>query len=454
MAQKPSIPSGTRDFGPVIMGKRKFILQTIEEVYRQFGFVPLETPAMEYLSVLTGKYGDEGDQLIFKILNSGDFLSKRAQSDWENYKKLTPLIAEKALRYDLTVPFARFVVMNRNDIYLPFKRYQIQPVWRGDRPQRGRYREFYQCDADIIGTDSLLCEAEISAMISLVFEKLGLRDYEIKINNRKILTGIAEASGCGGKENDLCVAIDKLDKIGKIKVLEELRQKGFSDSALDAIDPIFSFEGSNEEKLTFLKNFLRNSPTGNKGVEETEVILAMASKISPNPEKISVDIRLARGLNYYTGAIFEVEVLGVGIGSIAGGGRYDNLTGTFGMPGLSGIGISFGIDRIFDVMEELSLFPPETMISTTALICTLDEKSFESALVLLTKLRSAGINTEMYPETTKLKKQLNYANSKNIPFVIMIGSNELQSNQYTLKDMLSGEQETISEESLIRKLKS
>jgi len=440
--EKPAIPKGTRDFGPQTMAKRKFIFRTIEKVYQKYGFLPLETPSMENLSVLTGKYGDEGDQLIFKILNSGNYLQNA--SNLSDYKALTPEISEKALRYDLTVPFARFVVMNRNDLHFPFKRYQIQPVWRADKPQKGRYREFYQCDADVIGTDSLLCEAEIIAIIHEVFQNLGLKNFTIKINNRKILSGIAEIANCKGKETDLCVAIDKLDKIGKEKVLEELQSRGFSESSLQNIDPIFSFQGTNAEKLTFLQTFLKNSEEGLKGLAEIEQSLKLAELLYPETLQVELDITLARGLSYYTGAIFEVKANEIGIGSIAGGGRYDNLTGVFGLPDMSGVGISFGVDRIFDVMDTLNIFPQETIQNTKLLLCHFDQKSFEYCLALITKLRSAGINSEVYPEVTKLKKQLSYANSKGISNVIIVGDEEINSGILSLKNMESGEQVKLS----------
>jgi len=448
---KPSIPKGTRDFSPEVMVKRKQIIQTIESVYQKFGFVPIETPAMEYLSVLTGKYGDEGDQLIFKLLNSGDFLAA-AKETARDYKQLTPVIAEKALRYDLTVPFARFVVMNRNSIVFPFKRYQIQPVWRADKPQKGRYREFYQCDADVVGTNSLLAEAEIVAMINTTFKALNISGFIIKINNRKILAGLTEVLNCTGKESELCVAIDKLDKIGKEKVLEELTAKGFTEESLKTLDPVFALEGSNEEKISFLQDFLKNSETGLKGLEEIKSVLGLADKLTHGESNIEMDITLARGLSYYTGAIFEVKATSVSIGSIAGGGRYDNLTGVFGMPGISGVGISFGIDRIYDVMEELNLFPSETLLSTKLLLCPFDEEAINYATTLVTSLRNAGINTEIYPDAVKMKKQLSYANSKNIPFVVLIGSEEISSGTLSLKNMQTGEQAKLSLSEIINKL--
>jgi histidyl-tRNA synthetase len=414
--------------------------------------MPLETPSMENLSVLTGKYGEEGDQLIFKILNSGDFLNNVETNILTDYKKLTPRIAEKALRYDLTVPFARYVVMNRNEIDFPFKRYQIQPVWRADRPQKGRYREFYQCDADIVGTDSLLCEAEIIAMINQAFQALGIEKFSIKINNRKILAGIAEIADCGGRESDLCVAIDKLDKIGKEKVIEELASKGFTEDSLKAIDPVFGFTGSNTEKLSFLKSFLSASPTGQKGIDEIETVLKLAEKISGLNLNTELDITLARGLSYYTGAIFEVKALNVSIGSISGGGRYDNLTGVFGLPGVSGVGISFGIDRIYDVMEELKLFPEGELNYTQVLIAIFDNQAFDFCLPMLTKLRASGIKAEMYPDAVKMKKQMGYADSKKIPFVMIVGSDEMETGLFSLKNMETGIQEKLTIDQIIAKL--
>lgn len=457
---KPSIPKGTRDFGPAQMIRRNFLFDTIRNTYRKFGFLPLETPAMEQLSVLTGKYGDEGDQLIFKILNSGDFAEyergKTLQpSDLEEgYKKLTPKISEKALRYDLTVPFARYVVMNRNDISFPFKRYQIQPVWRADKPQRGRYREFYQCDADVVGTESLLCEAEIIWMINEVFAALGIQNFAIKINNRKILSGIAEVIGRKGSETELCVAIDKLDKIGKEKVMAELTGRGFTEQQLTLLSPIMELSGSTASKLEQLKNIFKNCEIGTKGVEETETILAYAEKLGLKNHNTELDITLARGLSYYTGAIFEVKALGVQIGSVCGGGRYDNLTGVFGMPGISGVGISFGVDRIYDVMEELNLFPNNSKINTELLICCFDEEGIDYALPLIYQFRAAGINSELYPEPAKMKKQLGYANDKAIPYVLLIGSEEIKTGKLTLKNMTNGEQNQLSGEEIILHLRA
>jgi histidyl-tRNA synthetase len=451
---KPSLVRGTRDFGPEKMVKRNYIFDSIKSVFQRFGFQPLETPSMENLSVLMGKYGDEGDQLLFKILNSGNFSEKIAQADLdEGYKKLTHKISEKGLRYDLTVPFARYVVMNRGTLPLPFKRYQIQPVWRADRPQKGRYREFYQCDADVVGTDSLICEAEIILMIHEVMKKLGI-NFNLKVNNRKILTGLSEAIGASGQEGTLAVAIDKLDKIGKEKVLEELAEKGFSEAALANLEPVFEIGGSNQEKFLKLEELLVNSEIGQKGIQELKQVWGYIGAFGLSDNNIELDITLARGLSYYTGAIFEVKALDVQIGSITGGGRYDNLTGTFGVPGLSGVGISFGVDRIFDVLEELNLFP-ENQDVTTQLLFThfgVDEQNY--SLPLLQKARLAGINAEVYPDNAKIKKQLDYADRKKVPFVCIIGSEEIETGLLTFKNMISGEQEKLTIETIIEKIKS
>lgn len=442
---KPSIPRGTRDFGPAQMVKRNFIFDTIKQTFQRFGFQPIETPTMENLSVLMGKYGEEGDQLLFKILNSGDFAEKLNEQDLQvGYKKLTPKISEKGLRYDLTVPFARYVVMNRGELPLPFKRYQIQPVWRADRPQKGRYREFYQCDADVVGTDSLLCEAEIVLMIHEVLGNLGINDFTIKINNRKILTAIAEVVGAAGQEGSLCVAIDKLDKIGQEKVEEELIERGFSTDSVQKLQPIFSISGSNQEKFIQLKNWLTTSETGQKGIEELEKVWQLVQTFGLSDEQMLFDITLARGLSYYTGAILEVKANGVQMGSISGGGRYDNLTGAFGMPGLSGVGFSLGVDRIYDVMEELNLFPAQTSTTTQVLFTNFDAQAEAYSLPLLRKFRESGINVEMYPDASKLKKQLDYADRKSIPFVILVGSEEMQSGLLTLKNMQTGEQQKLA----------
>jgi len=449
---KPSIVKGTRDFGPQQMVRRNYIFSTIRSVFERFGFQPIETPAMESLSTLMGKYGDEGDQLLFKILNSGDFSEKIGQSDLdEGYKKLTTIISEKGLKYDLTVPFARYVVMNRSELTMPFKRYQIQPVWRGDRPQKGRYREFYQCDADVVGTDSLVCEAEIVLMIHEVMKNLGI-NFSLKINNRKVLTGLSEAIGAVGQEGTLAVAIDKLDKIGKEKVLEELAQKGFSSESLAKLDPIFEISGTNQDKFLKLEELFKNSDSGMQGIEELKQVWTYLSSFGLSEENIELDITLARGLSYYTGAIFEVKALGVQIGSITGGGRYDNLTGTFGAPGLSGVGISFGVDRIYDVMEELNLFTINQSVTTKLLFCHFGKNELNFALPLLQMARLAGLNSEIYPDVSKIKKQLDYADKKQISYVCIIGSEEMNTGKLTLKNMVSGEQEKLDFEEILRKL--
>ena len=446
---KPSLARGTRDFGPEQMAKRTFIFDTIRRSFQRYGFLPLETPAFENLSVLMGKYGDEGDQLLFKILNSGDFSGKLTDADWNaGSKPLTSKISEKGLRYDLTVPFARYVVMNRGTLVMPFKRYQIQPVWRADRPQKGRYREFYQCDADVVGTDSLLCEAEIVLLLHEILPALGITDFTVKINNRKILTGIADMIGAQGQEGPLCVAIDKLDKIGKDKVVEELIERGFSNESVTQLDPIFTLsEGA--DPFAALKNWLGSSEIAMKGIHELEEVWDLVKALGLENPKIQFDVTLARGLSYYTGAIFEVKANNVQIGSISGGGRYDNLTGTFGVPGISGVGISLGVDRIYDVMEELNLFPENQTTSTKVMISNFDEEAFRYGLSALPKLREAGINAEIYPDSVKLKKQLDYADRKNIPFVILIGSEEMQSGLLTLKNMKTGEQQKLSPADII-----
>jgi histidyl-tRNA synthetase len=446
MMQKPTLPKGTRDFGPTQMRKRLFIFDTIRRTFQRFGFQPLETPTMENLSVLTGKYGDEGDQLLFKILNSGDFAGGLTESDLATGSKaLTPKIAEKGLRYDLTVPFARYVVMNRNSLTMPFKRYQMQPVWRADRPQKGRYREFYQCDADVVGTDSLLCEAEIILMIHEVFQNLGIADFTLKINNRKILAGIAEVIGVPGQEGTLSVAIDKLDKIGREKVLDELRERDFSDEVVTRLLPLFTLNTTDPtELMQTLKNWLAESPTAQQGIQELEETLQLASQYGLSDSHVEFDPTLARGLSYYTGAIFEVKANGVSIGSVSGGGRYDNLTGAFGMPGLSGVGISFGVDRIYDVMDELDLFPTSAGQGTTVLFVPFDADARAVALPLLSELRATGVAAEVYPDLVKVKKMLDYANAKQIPYVALIGSEEVQTNTVSLKNMVTGEQSRIA----------
>jgi histidyl-tRNA synthetase len=452
--QKPSIPKGTRDFGPEKMIRRIYIFDTIKAIFQKYGFLPIETPAMENLSVLTGKYGDEGDKLIFKILNSGDFLAEIKPDSVNNYKTLTPKIAEKALRYDLTVPFARYVVMNRNEISFPFKRYQIQPVWRADRPQKGRYREFYQCDADVVGTDSLICEAEIVLMINEVLSKLGLKDFSIKINNRKILTGITEVIGKAGAETQLCVAIDKLDKIGLEGVIKELKENDFSDDHISKLLPIINLSGSTPDKLSKLKDLYATNPTLSLGIREVEQILTCLDGFKSTDNNLELDLTLARGLSYYTGAIFEVKTNETEMGSICGGGRYDNLTGVFGLPDTSGVGISFGVDRIYDVLETLNRFPDSGLNSTKVLVCGFDEACLQYGLGILSSLRKSSINSEIYPDAAKMKKQMSYADSKKIPYAIIIGSEEMQSGTLTLKDMLKGEQVRLTSEQIIAKIKS
>lgn len=454
MAQKPNIPKGTRDFSPIEMAKRNYIFNTIREVYALYGFQQIETPAMETLQTLMGKYGEEGDKLLFKVLNSGDCLSKVSDEELaeRNALHLASKMCEKGLRYDLTVPFARYVVMHRDELQLPFKRYQIQPVWRADRPQKGRYREFYQCDADVVGSDSLLNEVELMQIVDTVFSRFGIR-VQIKINNRKILTGIAEVIGAADKIVDITVAIDKLDKIGIDNVNEELRQDGLSDAQIEKLQPIISLKGSNDEKLNTIAGVLAESETGLKGVEETRYILETLKTIGLNNE-IQLDLTLARGLNYYTGAIFEVKALDVQIGSITGGGRYDNLTGIFGMPGLSGVGISFGADRIYDVLNTLDLYPKDSINATQLLFINFGEKETAYCLPLVTKARQAGIRTEMFPDAAKMKKQMNYANAKQIPFVVLAGENEMNEGKVTLKNMITGEQQMVSGDELVTIVKA
>lgn len=452
---KPALPKGTRDFSPSEMVKRNYIFNTIGSVFKRYGYQEIQTPTMENLSTLTGKYGDEGDKLIFKVLNSGDFLSK-IPGDLSAYdsSSLTGEISEKALRYDLTVPFARYVVMHRNEISFPFKRFQIQPVWRADRPQKGRYREFYQCDADVVGSDSLLNEAEFILIYQEALSELGLKDFTIKLNNRKILSGIAEIIGKAELIVDMTVAIDKLDKIGFDGVTKELILKGFTQDDIEKLKPIILLTGSNEEKLNRLRTVLSGSETGLKGISEIETIFDYLHQLSTDntqfiTHNIELDITLARGLNYYTGAIIEVKTNEVAMGSIGGGGRYDDLTGMFGLSDLTGVGISFGADRIYDVMEELNLFPESSSESTRVLISNFDEKAEKYALPLLQQLRKSGINTEIYPESAKLKKQMNYADDKNIPYVILIGSDEMETGMLSLKNMKSGEQQKLPADQII-----
>ncbi len=446
---KPSIPKGTRDFSPVEMAKRNYIFDTIRQVYALYGFQQIETPAMETLQTLMGKYGEEGDKLLFKVLNSGDYMNKVTGEDLSerNSLHLAAKLCEKGLRYDLTVPFARYVVMHREELQLPFKRYQIQPVWRADRPQKGRYREFYQCDADVVGSDSLLNEVELMQIVDTVFTRFGVR-VQIKINNRKILTGIAEVIGAADKIVDITVAIDKLDKIGLESVNAELSEDGISAEAIEKLQPIISLSGSNDEKLDTIAKVLKESEIGMQGVEETRYILDALKKCSLKNE-IQLDLTLARGLNYYTGAIFEVKALDTPMGSITGGGRYDNLTGIFGMPGLSGVGISFGADRIFDVLNALDLYPKEAINATQLLFINFGEKETEYCLPIITKARAAGIRTEIFPDSSKMKKQMSYANAKHIPFVALAGDNEIIEGKVTLKNMTTGEQTLVTPEKLI-----
>ena len=452
---KPSVPKGTRDFSPAEMAKRNYIFDTIKSVFRKYGYQQIETPAMENLSTLMGKYGDEGDKLIFKILNSGDFLSKVDQQRLmtHNSQLITSDISEKALRYDLTVPFARYVVMHQNEITFPFKRFQVQPVWRADRPQRGRYREFYQCDADVVGSDSLLNEAEFVMIYDEALSKLGLKDFTIKLNNRKILSGIAETIDKIDNIIDLTVAIDKLDKIGLDGVNKELLERGFSQTDIEKIKPVILLEGTNEAKLASLRTTLKNSEIGLKGCDEVQTVLDYITNFQLKTAKLELDITLARGLNYYTGAIFEVKTNEVAMGSIGGGGRYDDLTGMFGLKGLTGVGISFGADRIYDVLEELNLFPAAANQSTQVLICCFEKDGEKYALPLLQQLRDKNINTELYPAGAKIKKQMEYANNKQIPYTILIGSEEMQSGLLAFKDMTSGLQERLSATEIINRLK-
>lgn len=453
MAQKPSIPKGTRDFSPIEMAKRNYIFNTIKEVFLLYGFQQIETPAMENLSTLMGKYGEEGDKLLFKMLNSGDYLKNAPAEMLEqhDYIHLIPKISEKGLRYDLTVPFARYVVMHRNDIQFPFKRYQIQPVWRADRPQKGRYREFYQCDADVVGSDSLMNEIELVGMIDEVFKRFGI-NVTIKINNRKVLSGIAEVIGEPDKIVDITVAIDKIDKIGIDNVNAELLEKGLPQNAVDALQPLLTLSGSNDEKLATLEQLLASSEVGMKGIEELRYVLTNSSAQQPKGT-IELDVSLARGLNYYTGTILEVKAQDVEIGSITGGGRYDNLTGVFGMPGTSGVGISFGADRIYDVLNALNLYPKDTLASTKVLFINFGDKESAVALKYVMTLRKEGIPAEIFPDSTKMKKQMSYANSKNVAYVAMVGETEMNNGTIALKCMETGEQENLTIEEVIAKVK-
>ena len=453
MAQKPSIPKGTRDFSPIEMARRNYIFDTIKSVFRLFGYQQIETPAMENLSTLMGKYGEEGDKLLFKILNSGDFLKDVAEGEIaeHNLARLTNKLCEKGLRYDLTVPFARFVVQYRGQLQMPFKRFQIQPVWRADRPQKGRYREFYQCDADVVGSDSLWNEVELLSMIDMVFSKLNVR-VAIKINNRKILTGIAEIIGAADKIVDITVAIDKIDKIGIENVNEELRGKGLPEEAIAKLRPLLEMSGDNSEKIATLSTLLASSETGMKGVEELRFVLDEFDKLGHDCEA-DVDVSLARGLNYYTGTIIEVKALDVQIGSITGGGRYDNLTGVFGMPGLSGVGISFGADRIYDVLNQLNLYPENVTSSVKVLFVNFGEREAATSAKVIKRLRQEGISAELYPDTAKMKKQMGYADSEKIPYVAIIGESEIAEERVNLKDMAAGTQESLTLDELIERLK-
>ena len=453
MAQKPSIPKGTRDFSPLEMARRNYIFSTIRDVFTLYGFQQIETPAMENLSTLMGKYGEEGDKLLFKILNSGDYLKDAPQEflDGRDSLHLTNKISEKGLRYDLTVPFARYVVQHRDEIQFPFRRYQIQPVWRADRPQRGRYREFYQCDADVVGSNSLLCEVELLAIINEVFSRLGV-NVEIHINNRKVLTGIAEVIGEPDKIIDITVAIDKIDKIGIEKVNDELRERGLKPQAIAALEPLLSLSGTNQEKLDTLRGLLAGSETGMLGINELEFVLENVGRLNLK-SAVTLNVALARGLNYYTGTILEVKATDTPMGSISGGGRYDNLTGVFGVDGLSGVGISFGADRIYDVLNALNLYPQETTAATKIIFINFGEAEAEYSLQCAMQLRKAGISAEIYPDTVKMKKQMSYANDRHIPFVAMIGESEMQAQSITVKDMNSGEQFSLKVDELIEKLK-
>lgn len=448
MAQTPSIPKGTRDYSPETMVKRNYIFDTIKSVFKLYGYMPLETPAMENLSTLMGKYGEEGDKLLFKILNSGDFIGNIPQEELleKNSVKLTNKISEKGLRYDLTVPFARFVVQHQNELTFPFKRYQIQPVWRADRPQKGRYREFYQCDVDVVGSDSLLHEVELIQMVDEVYRRLKI-NVRLLINNRKILAGIAEVIGYPDQLTDITVAIDKMDKIGLDNVNAELREKGLSEEAITKLQPILDLQGNNDEKLEKLRDILKDSETGLKGISELSTVFDYL-KDSGTTIEVKLDLTLARGLSYYTGAIFEVKALDVEIGSITGGGRYDDLTGIFGLKNMSGVGISFGADRIFDVMNQLELFPKDNATTTQILFVNFGTAEEKYCLPLIKKLRTAGINTEIYPEAAKMKKQMTYADKKGIPFVALVGENEMQQGIVSLKNMSSGEQTNVKTEEL------
>jgi len=449
MAQQASIPKGTRDFSPVEMSRRNFIFDTIRTVFQNYGYQPIETPAMENLSTLMGKYGEEGDRLLFKILNSGDFLNGLDEKELaeKNSNKITNSISEKGLRYDLTVPFARYVVQHRNEITFPFKRYQIQPVWRADRPQKGRYREFYQCDVDVIGSDSLLNEVELIRVIDAIFQKLNIK-IVIKLNNRKVLSGIAEMMDSPELLTDITTAMDKLDKIGEEKVFEELQQRGLEKETIEKLKPILSLKGNNEQKLASLKNILDETEDGKRGIEELQTVLELLSGLALKAN-VELDQSLARGLNYYTGAIIEVKAAEVNIGSICGGGRYDNLTGVFGLPGVSGVGVSFGADRIYDVMNELNLFPEQVQQSVQVLLVNFGDKEAAFSLKIMERMQTVGISAELYPDADKMKKQMKYADQKGVKYVMLIGEHEMETGQFTLKNMQSGEQITADLEELI-----
>jgi len=449
---KPTVPKGTRDFSPIEMAKRNYIFNTIKEVYALYGFQQIETPAMETLQTLMGKYGEEGDKLLFKVLNSGDFMAKLSPEELaeNNSLRLASKLCEKGLRYDLTVPFARYVVMHRDELQMPFKRYQIQPVWRADRPQKGRYREFYQCDADVVGSDSLLNEVELMQIVDTVFSRFKIR-VVIKINNRKILTGIADYIGAPDKITDITVAIDKLDKIGLEAVNAELEANGITPESIAKLQPILALSGTNEEKLATIARTIASSEVGLKGVEETRFILEKLKTTGLNNE-IELDLTLARGLNYYTGAIFEVKAVDTPMGSITGGGRYDNLTGIFGLPGLSGVGISFGADRIYDVLNTLDLYPQEAVDTTRILFINFGEKEADYCLSIIQQVRAAGLSAEIYPDSAKMKKQMSYANAKQIPFVALAGDDEMQSGKITLKNMTTGEQTLLTPQQLIESI--
>jgi histidyl-tRNA synthetase len=453
--EKPTLPKGTRDFGPVQMAKRQFIFNTIRQVFQKYGFQPLETPAMENLTTLTGKYGEEGDQLLFKILNSGDFLKdiEFQKLESRNSRQAAFDISEKGLRYDLTVPFARYVVMNRHEITFPFKRHQIQPVWRADRPQKGRYREFYQCDADVVGTDSLICEAEIILMIREVFNGLGIQNFTIKINHRGILSGLAEIAGAREKESSLFVAIDKLDKIGPEKVQEELQSRGFETQSIGQVFDILNFKGTTSEKMAFLRHKFEAVESGQKGLSDFAEVLHLLKSHGATDDHVEFDLTLARGLSYYTGCIFEVKINDVSIGSVSGGGRYDNLTGVFGMPGISGVGFSFGVDRLYDAMEELNIFPPATLQATEVLVTHFDEATRGFGLQVAANLRSEGIATEVYPDLVKIKKQLEFADKKKVKFTVVIGADEMKSQLLSVKNMQTGDQQKIHTNDLVKYIK-